>query len=331
MKEEIAAAVVFLSRLVRQCGSIPNEKMASFSDSLSAILVEKFKNHWYQESPTKGQAYRCIRINPEEPVDPVLEMAVIKSGIAYKDLKLFCELTLWVDPSDVCCRFGEPYGPICTLASSKDGHLENKAHTVEIDEYLEKEKERYNNQINIVTTRSSASSRPYSNNHNLVYNGYNSYHQHNYHNNYRHQRNNNNRRKINAEPQVNGIRDSPEHVNEVRQQFINQVNSIAGKSEKVEDRRHTSSPSSEESSSSSEGNKSPDQTPEKSKDKKASQSNKSHQQKGKHTSNANQGKSKQGSSNHGFKHFQGKGGEQFYWGKGSGPTHNKFSQAQKVH
>ena len=44
-------------------------------------------------------------------------------------------------------RFGEPYGPICTLASSKDGHLENKAHTVEIDEYLEKEKERYNNQV----------------------------------------------------------------------------------------------------------------------------------------------------------------------------------------
>lgn len=104
MRDEIAAAVVFLSRLVRQCGSIPNEKIESFSSSLSAVLVEKFKNHWYQDFPAKGQAYRCIRINPEEPNDPVMESAVHKSGLEYKDLKLFCELTLWVDPSDVSCR-----------------------------------------------------------------------------------------------------------------------------------------------------------------------------------------------------------------------------------
>ena len=44
-------------------------------------------------------------------------------------------------------RFGEMYGAVCTLATNKDGNLENKAHTVEIDEYLQKEKERYNNQV----------------------------------------------------------------------------------------------------------------------------------------------------------------------------------------
>lgn len=330
MREEIAAAVVFLSRLVRQCGSIPNEKMQSFSDSLSTVLVEKFKDHWYQDSPTKGQAYRCIRINPEEPIDPVLERAVAKSGLEYKDLKLYCELTLWVDPSDVCFRFGEPYGPICTLASSKDGNLENKAHIVDIDEYLQKEKERYNNQVNIVTTRSSASSRPYANNHNLVYNGYTSFHQHNYYNNHRPRHNN--RKRMQPEQQVNGIRYSPEHVNEVRQKFLEQVNSIAGKSvEKTEDQRRAGSPLSEASSSSSDGSKSPVQTPEKNEDKKVLQSNKSQQSKGKNTSNLNQGKSKPGSSNNGFKQFQGKGGEQFFWGKGSGPSQNKFNHAQKVH
>ncbi|CAC5377402.1 TOB [Mytilus coruscus] len=324
MREEIAAAVVFLSRLVRQCGSIPNEKMESFSNSLSSVLVEKFKNHWYQDFPAKGQAYRCIRINPEEPNDPVMESAVHKSGLEYKDLKLFCELTLWVDPSDVSCRFGEANRPVCTLATSKDGNLENRAHTVDIDEYLQKEKDRYNNQVNIVTTRSSLASRPYNSNHNLVYNGFNTYQQHNYYNNHRHR---NSRRKLPSEQQVNGVRHSPEHVNEVRQQFMNQVNSIAGKAnEKSEDQ--PSSSLSEDSGSSSDSSKSPDQSPEKSQEKK---SNKSHQNKGKHTSNLNQGKSKQGSSNQGFKNFQSKSGEQFSWGKGSGPSHSKFNQAPKVH
>lgn len=327
MREEIAAAVVFLSRVVRQCGSIPSEKVESFSDSLSAVLVERFKNHWYQDLPAKGQAYRCIRISPEEPIDPVIESALLKCNLAYKDLMLFFELTLWVDPSDVCFRFGEMYGAVCTLATTRDGNLENKAHTVEIDEYLQKEKERYNNQVNIVTTRSNTSSRPY--NHNLVYNGYNSYHQHNYHNNHRHR--NNNRRRGHVEHQVNGIRVSPDHVNEVRQQFLNQVNSIAGKPQPKSEDSPKSSDSmsvSSDDGASSDGTKSPDQSPAKSQDKKTLQSNRSHQTKGKNTSNLNQGKSKQGSSNLAVKSFK---GDQFYWGKGSGPNHGKFNQAQKVH
>ena len=186
-------------------------------------------------------------------------------------------------------------------------------------------------QVNIVTTRSTASSsRPY--NYNLVYNGYTSYHQHNYYNNHRNHRNN--RRKVQIEQQVNGVRHSPEHVNEVRQQFLNQVNSIAGKStEKSENQPPASSMlSSDDSGSSSDGSKSPEPTPEKSQEKKVPQLNKSNN-KGKHTSNLNQGKSKQtgSSTNNGFKHFQNKGGEQNHWGKGSGSSYTKVNQAQRVH
>ena len=104
MREEIAAAVVFITRLVRQNGSVSKEKVEEFSGCLSAILIEKFKNHWYLDHPAKGQGYRCIRINDFEPIDPVLEKAASNSGLLYRDLQLPPELTLWVDPEDVCCR-----------------------------------------------------------------------------------------------------------------------------------------------------------------------------------------------------------------------------------
>lgn len=104
MREEIGAAVLFITRLIRQSGSVSSEKVVEFSNSLSAILNEKFQNHWYQDHPTKGQGYRCIRINSAEPIDPVLEKAAQNSGLHYHDLRLPSELTLWVDPKDVCCR-----------------------------------------------------------------------------------------------------------------------------------------------------------------------------------------------------------------------------------
>ena len=106
MREEIAAAVVFLTRLIMKNDKLSRDQVHEFSTNLSVILGEKFKNHWYLEDPTKGQAYRCIRINEAEPVDPVLVQAALTSGLTYKDLRLPTELTLWVDPADVCCRYG---------------------------------------------------------------------------------------------------------------------------------------------------------------------------------------------------------------------------------
>ncbi|KAK3588865.1 hypothetical protein CHS0354_025842 [Potamilus streckersoni] len=104
MKEEIAAEVVFLSRLIRQNDSIPKEKAEEFSDHLSELLVEKFKNHWYAENPHKGQGYRCIRVNPAEPIDPVLQKAATLCSLNYSDLRLPTELTVWVAHQVVCCR-----------------------------------------------------------------------------------------------------------------------------------------------------------------------------------------------------------------------------------
>lgn len=156
MREEIAAAVVFMTRLIKLNDNISKEKVEEFSNILSAIMIEKFKNHWYKEKPTKGQGYRCIRINPAEPIDPVLEKAAESCGLNYHDLNLPQELTLWVDPQEVCCRFGESDGSFCQLAVLKDGNLENQAHTINIEDYLEQQRARLYQNLNIVTTRTSA-------------------------------------------------------------------------------------------------------------------------------------------------------------------------------
>lgn len=157
MREEIAAAVVFVTRLIKQNDAISKEKLDEFSNHLSATLIDKFKNHWYADEPTKGQGYRCIRINPSEPIDPVLDKVATQCGLQYTDLNLPKELTLWVDPKEVCCRFGESQGSFCQLAVVKDdGNLENQAHTVNIESLVRQQQQRFNMNLNIVTTRTSA-------------------------------------------------------------------------------------------------------------------------------------------------------------------------------
>lgn len=107
MKDEIAAAVVFLSGIVRRNNRLNQEQLAKFSDNLAVALIEKYRNHWYEDKPMKGQAFRCIRVSFEEPRDTLLLKVARKSGLKYSHLGLPADLTLWVDPNDVSCRFGE--------------------------------------------------------------------------------------------------------------------------------------------------------------------------------------------------------------------------------
>ena len=54
------------------------------------------------------------------------------------------------------CRFGESDGSFCQLAVLKDGSLENQAHTINIADCLEQQRLRLTQNLNIVTTRTSA-------------------------------------------------------------------------------------------------------------------------------------------------------------------------------
>lgn len=116
MKREIAAVVFFLKRLIKTAGKVEAEKVDLFVERLVIALQDKYKGHWYKETPSKGHAFRCIRIHSSQREDPELMRACEESGVPYVDLGLPLELTLWVDPGEVVCRYGEKR-PAFTIAS----------------------------------------------------------------------------------------------------------------------------------------------------------------------------------------------------------------------
>ncbi|XP_071317402.1 protein BTG3 [Trachinotus anak] len=122
MRREIAAVVFFLKRLVKKAEKLESHKVELFVERLAVALQEKFKGHWYPENPSKGQAYRCIRVNKFHRQDPELLRACQESGVQYSDLGLPRELTLWVDPGEVCCRYGEqnPFFSVATFSRDEE-------------------------------------------------------------------------------------------------------------------------------------------------------------------------------------------------------------------
>ncbi|XP_077402672.1 maternal B9.15 protein-like isoform X1 [Vanacampus margaritifer] len=132
MKEEIAAAVFFVGRLVKRYGCLDNDSRERFAAALTSALFESYKNHWHPYVPTKGQGHRCLRMNRMQLKDPVLQKACERSGVRYEDLGLPQELTVWVDPGEVACRYGEHSAPfsISVLDGSRrsDGQFSRRVH-----------------------------------------------------------------------------------------------------------------------------------------------------------------------------------------------------------
>lgn len=120
MHNEITAAVLFLVQLIEKSEKFSPDQLECFKRRLVELLTERFKNHWFPDQPFKGQGYRCIRVNGVNRKDATLESAANAAGVKYEDLSLPAELTLWVDPNEVACRFGESKGSYCTLASFDD-------------------------------------------------------------------------------------------------------------------------------------------------------------------------------------------------------------------
>ncbi|XP_041427616.1 protein BTG3 [Xenopus laevis] len=107
MHREIEAAVTFLVKILSLKWCVKPEKLVVLAENMARLLNKKYQGHWYPDKPDRGQAYRCIRINPWQYVDESLLLACAMSGLDYSRLPLWDEMTIWIDPFEVCGRFGE--------------------------------------------------------------------------------------------------------------------------------------------------------------------------------------------------------------------------------
>uniref|UniRef100_A0A3B4BLD1 Anti-proliferative protein domain-containing protein n=1 Tax=Periophthalmus magnuspinnatus TaxID=409849 RepID=A0A3B4BLD1_9GOBI len=117
MIREVKAGVNFLKRLVVARGKLEETKAELFAEKLQQHLCSRYDDHWYPESPSKGQAFRCIRINNGVLSDEAVLKACAESELKPSDLGLPRELTLWIDPLEVsvCTWALTPPHPLMTL------------------------------------------------------------------------------------------------------------------------------------------------------------------------------------------------------------------------
>lgn len=117
MHVELSVALNFVISYLYN--KLPRRRVDMFAHELERRMKVKFNGHWYPDKPTKGSAYRCIRVNGEK-IDSDIENAAIESGLDISEIKTYlpADLTLWIDPSEVSYRIAEK-GQIKILYSDK--------------------------------------------------------------------------------------------------------------------------------------------------------------------------------------------------------------------
>jgi hypothetical protein len=104
MKKEVEiASWWWTSQLKLQ--DLSQEQVLAFQNNLMEILLSRYMNHWYEDDPLRGHAYRSI-LWENNKVDPVLVAAAERSKV--KDIGSRINsppLVMWVDPGEIEVRY----------------------------------------------------------------------------------------------------------------------------------------------------------------------------------------------------------------------------------
>lgn len=105
MQLEIKVALNFIISYLYN--KLPRRRADLFGEELERLLKKKYEGHWYPEKPLRGSGFRCVHIG--EVVDPVVELAAKRSGLAVEDVRANVpeELSVWIDPFEVSYQIGE--------------------------------------------------------------------------------------------------------------------------------------------------------------------------------------------------------------------------------
>lgn len=106
MKQEIQIAANFLASFVP-----PGKERSLVENSLLAALHSKLKDHWYEETPERGQGYRSINVTADGRPDRLLQLVQkqVETPVPHFLQSLPYDLCLWIDPSSVSYRQGSNY------------------------------------------------------------------------------------------------------------------------------------------------------------------------------------------------------------------------------
>lgn len=116
MHEEVKLGASYIVRLLNRHQKLDSKQVEKFTETLASILCDKFEGHWYPDSPQKGQAYRCIRIEKNLLLDDSVLEACVRSGLRCSQLALPKHMSIWIDPKEVSCRLGESCSPFIVKA-----------------------------------------------------------------------------------------------------------------------------------------------------------------------------------------------------------------------
>jgi protein Tob/BTG len=109
MKDEVKVAVGFLCHVIERNNinikkELDKDALSAFRERLVDLLCDRFREHWFPEKPSQGQGFRCIRVNDASLRESLISRACSHAGLTYEQLSLPSELTIWIDPKEVCCR-----------------------------------------------------------------------------------------------------------------------------------------------------------------------------------------------------------------------------------